>query len=131
MAKASNNLIFRTTDCQVLYHRQDSASEGYRVPEHGHPFWQLEIVKKGSIQFRIGSKNFSASQGSWMLIPPNTRHSLHYRKDTKYLSVKFSSGNQALQKIAGLWGNTARLNVLELLLSQLVPMGEQVAIGDG
>lgn len=131
MANTPNHPFFKATDCTVLYHRQDAASEGYRVPLHSHPFWQLEIILEGSVQLRLGPEIFSAFKRAWILIAPNTRHSLHYRRDTDYLSIKFSSGNPELERITGLWASTERLGVLAQLFSQLIPNGEQVATGNG
>lgn len=107
----------------LLYHRNDVACAGERVPLHQHRFWQIEIIREGTVRLEADGQSFLLRKGDWCLLPPESGHAWRYESETRYLSFKFEADSASVHTAAP----RARSPVLKRiadLLAELLPEGE-------
>ncbi len=61
-----------------------------KLPFHQHPFWQLEIIREGSVTFFDDSGKRTIRSGKSLLIPGGCRHSFAYpERQVRWTTCKF------------------------------------------
>ncbi len=109
---------------EVLYHRKDKATQGYRVGNHDHAFWQIEYIKSGNTDFRLSNQTVKIQSGEWLLIPPKIVHSIRYKSPTQYVSIKFELSDPDIHKLKGKWKAGPVLSGFGEIFTRLIPRGE-------
>ncbi len=74
---------------RLLYANRSLPTASHKVNFHEHPFWQIEIVRRGSIEFEIGSQKMLLQEGAIVVIPPRLSHRFIYQVKSEYFSFKF------------------------------------------
>ncbi len=71
-------------------------------PNHTHPFWQLNICGRGTIELALVGRRETLRDGDILILPPGCAHGLYYHRkhDLNSFSFKFSLREDA--------GNTER-----------------------
>ncbi len=74
---------------------------GVTYKPHTHPFHQLNHIVRGSYQFTVGGRTFTAGVGDTILIPANCVHTFTQTgcETGYYLEVKFSSFSKGLMEM--------------------------------
>lgn len=57
------------------------------IAEHKHPFEEIRIISSGSMIFNFTGNKILLRPGDKIVIPPNTKHSMHVHGETECLSV--------------------------------------------
>ena len=57
------------------------------IKEHKHPFEEIRIIYSGSMIFNFTGNKILLRPGDKIVIPPNTRHSMHVHGEEDCLSV--------------------------------------------
>lgn len=65
-----------------------------KVPMHSHPFWQLEIVTRHHVAYRLlAEENGILNAGDMLLIPPHREHEFIYEPPgATWITLKFERG---------------------------------------
>src|SRR5665647_929569 len=68
---------------------------------HTHPYYQLDHIVKGSYQFTVEGRDFTANVGDTVLIPANSVHTFTLTSNEMgyYFEVKFSSFSKGVMKM--------------------------------
>jgi AraC family transcriptional activator of pobA len=78
--------------CRILLSHKGCASQARTLPEHTHPFWQVEIITHGPIGAIAGDIDLPLGEGQVLLIPPHCEHGFVYEQGgERWYSLKFSA----------------------------------------
>ena len=80
----------RLNELTVLFHQYVSFPDGHITPVHTHPFWQCELLIRGSCQVHYGRNTFLLPAGRLLLIPPGQVHGFSCQPST-IVSIKFET----------------------------------------
>ncbi len=80
---------------------------------HTHPYYQLDHIIRGSYQFNVDGRTFTAGVGDTILIPANCVHSFTETGDETgyYFEVKFSSFSKGVMEMCSDLGYIVRNDV--------------------
>lgn len=88
-----------TTSIGPIYHiNRLERTEGYRLTQHAHPFWQAIIVTDGKLTVTTDSGKYVLGAGSFHILPPGCFHALQsdgYRQ----IGIDFAAGDSELTAI--------------------------------
>jgi AraC-like DNA-binding protein len=86
----------------LLYANRSLPTPHHKTNFHDHPFWQIEVVRKGRIECDIGAATITLSEGAVVVIPPRVSHRFYYHSDSEYFSFKFDIELSKLPELTGL-----------------------------
>lgn len=115
--------------CRILLCHKGYASQARPVPEHSHPFWQIEIITHGPIVARAGDIDEPLEEGQVLLIPPHCKHQFVYEQGgEQWFSLKFSANGVSDDASVMLLGDdredTEEVTLIETLRTLLPPTPE-------
>ncbi len=75
--------------------------KGDTYQQHAHPYYQLNHIVRGSIEYTVGGRTFTAGVGDTILIPAHCDHSFIQIGDESvyYFEVKFSSLSKGVMEM--------------------------------
>ena len=77
-------MILHSEGAEIQEEEFPAASE---VREHRHPFEEIRIIYRGSMIFNFTGNKILLRPGDKIVIPPNTKHSMHVQSEEDCLSV--------------------------------------------
>jgi Transcriptional regulator containing an amidase domain and an AraC-type DNA-binding HTH domain len=88
-------------EIRILIKVLSRMNAGVTYKPHTHPFHQLNHIVRGSYQFTVGGRTFTAGVGDTILIPANCVHTFTQTgcETGYYLEVKFSSFSKGLMEM--------------------------------
>lgn len=112
----------------VAVHRvvKTSKRRGQYIAPHSHAFFHCIYSLGGHTRVRVGTEEFQTSEGSLVLVPPETEHAIVSLDTSRCLDLKFSCDTPLRERLYGLPRFTARLGERE---SDLVRSVFEEAVG--
>jgi AraC-like DNA-binding protein len=115
--------------CRILLCHKGYASQARPVPEHSHPFWQIEIITHGPIVAQAGDIDESLEEGQVLLISPHCSHRFVYeRGGEQWFSLKFSvsgvSDDASVMLLGDDEDDTEEVTLIQTLRTLLPPNPE-------
>jgi AraC-like DNA-binding protein len=88
-------------EIKILIKVLSKMDAGATYKPHTHPFYQLNHIVRGSYQFTVGSRTFTAGVGDTILIPANCVHTFTQTGSEAgyYFEVKFSSFSKGVMEM--------------------------------
>jgi AraC family transcriptional activator of pobA len=121
MPKERQNDINRL-DCKYLFHQHRERGHSFAESPHTHPFWQLEIIFKGSGFFITNGQKCEFSGGDAILIPSGLKHIFNYPgKPCKWLSIKFMVENYKDKALPAVFRDNPTIIDMQNIIKRLLP----------
>lgn len=94
-------LTLRTNPKTGVDYSYKERSPDYVLPGERHDFWELLYVDKGFVKIRLGHRNYSVSQGEFVLIVPNQPHAVFPSATVApfYITVHFQTNLHRLRDL--------------------------------
>jgi len=88
-------------EIKILISVMSKMNAGDRYKPHSHPYYQLDHIVRGSYEFTVEGRSFTAGEGDTILIPTNSVHSFTEIGDDTgyYFEVKFSAFSNGVKEM--------------------------------